>query len=376
MEDLMTQQRQVVFQHVILKGDAYQIGKTQAEAIKYIPQFVGFLSSGAGKFSDEQYRQVSSQMEYFCPGINEEMQGFAEGLGIPLVDLVYYAYTYLPKGKCSHFALLPSRTKEGKMLIGRSYEFGVETEDMRLCTMHVNNKYAFIGSSLIFFGFTEGMNEHGLVVTMTAGGMPVGLEPGMRTPIQDGFQFWFVVRAVLERCKTVDEAVRLIMEIPTCGNPNLLVADKSGEAALIEVFGDHKAVKKIDAQSSDQMIASTNHYTLPEMLAFRDPIWVNSQTRYDAIQSRLGGSQKVNYETIKSLLSDEYPKGLACHYYEEWFGTLRSMIFDPQAGEIEMCFGSPVGGVWHQIDFNTPMNSYPIQLPLMKMPSEFMATIK
>lgn len=370
----MTQQRQVVFQHVTLKGDSYKVGRIQAEAVKNIPQFVNFLRSGAGKFSKEQFTQVSSQMESFLPGINEEMRGFADGVGIPLENLVYYAYTYLPKGRCSQFALLPSRTEDGKTLVGRSYEFGVETEDLRLCTMQLDDKCSFIGSSLIFFGFTEGMNEHGLVISQTAGGLPVGLEPGMRSPIDDGFQFWFVIRAVLERCKTVDEAIRLIRDIPTCGNPIFLVADKSGEAALIEVFGSHKAVKRIDANCSEQMIFSTNHFTLPEMLPYRDPIWVNSQTRYDAIQSRLAGAQKINRQTIKALLSEEYPQGLACHYYEEWFGTLRSMIIDPQAGEIEMCFGTPVGNSWHRIDFNTPMASYPIVLPLKKMPPDFMAT--
>ncbi|PKO02419.1 MAG: hypothetical protein CVU43_07840 [Chloroflexi bacterium HGW-Chloroflexi-5] len=371
----MTQQRQVVFQHIHLKGDPYQIGRLQAEAVKHIPQFVGFLKSGAGKFTEEQFNRVSSQMEHFCPGINAEMEGFADGLGIPLADLVYYAYTFLPKGKCSHFALLPSRTAEGRTLVGRSYEFGVDTEDMRLCTLQANNKFAFIGSSLIFFGYTEGMNEHGLVVTMSAGGMPTGLEAGMRASIQDGFQFWFVIRAVLERCKTVDEAIQLIKEIPTCGNPNLIVAGKSGEAALIEVFGPHKAVKKIESKTTEQMISSTNHFNLPEMEPYRDPVWVNSQTRYDAIQTRLSGPQKVSKQAIKSLLSDEYPNGLACHFYEEWFGTLRSMIFDPQAGEIDMCFGSPVDGAWYRIGFDTPMASYPIQLPLKKMPLEFMATI-
>lgn len=371
----MSQQQQVVFQHVVLEGDAYQIGKTQADAIKHIPQFVGFLRSGAGKFSPQQFEKVSSQMEHFCPGINAEMEGFADGLGIPAADLVFCAYTYLSKGKCSHFALLPSRTVEGRPLVGRSYEFGVETEDLRLCTLKANNKFAFIGSSLIFFGFTEGMNEHGLVATMSAGGMPTGLEAGMRAPVQDGFQFWLVIRAVLERCKTVDEAIQFIKEIPTCGNPNLIVADKYGEAALVEIFGPHKAVKKIDSRTADQMVCSTNHFTLSEMIQFRDPVWVNSQTRYEAIQSRLTGEQKVSRQTIRELLSDEYPKGLACHFYEEWFGTLRSMIFDPQAGEIEMCFGSPVGGDWHKIDFNTPMRSYPVQIPLKKMPSEFMAAI-
>jgi hypothetical protein len=260
-------------------------------------------------------------------------------------------------------------------LVGRSYEFGEKSEDLRLCTMRVKGKYAFIGSSILLFGFSEGMNEHGLVVTMSAGGHPVGAPEGMRRPIQDGFQFWFVVRAVLEQCKTVDEAVELIQQIPTCGNPILIVADKSGHAAKVEIFGANKAVQRIDAHSDEQIIFAANHFTLPEMLPFRDPIMAHTQTRYDAIQSRLGGTQPVDKAAIKSLLSDEYPRGLACHFYDEYFGTLRSMIFDPQAGKIDMCFGSPVGGDWYPIDFKSGMKNYPVQLPLERTTPEFWQTV-
>jgi predicted choloylglycine hydrolase len=367
----MTQYRQVQFQHVILKGDSYQIGKTQAEVIRCIPEFSEFLRTGVGKFTPEKFEQISAQIDRFCPGLNAEIQGLADGLGIPQQDLIYYAYTWLPKGNCSHFALLPSRTAEKKTLVGRSYEFGEKSEDLRLCTMRVKGKYAFIGSSILLFGFSEGMNEHGLVVTMSAGGHPVGGVEGMRRPIQDGFQFWFVVRAVLEQCKAVDEAVELIQQIPTCGNPILIVADKSGHAAKVEIFGANKAVKRIDARSDEQMIFAANHFTLPEMLPFRDPIMAHTQTRYDAIQSRLGGTQPVDKAAIKSLLSDEYPRGLACHFYDEYFGTLRSMIFDPQAGKIDMCFGSPVGGDWYHIDFKSGMKTYPVQLPLERTTPEF-----
>jgi predicted choloylglycine hydrolase len=368
----MTQRRQVKFQHIILKGGAFQIGKTQADVIHSIPGFSEFLRAGAGKFSPEKFKQISAQMDHFCPDLNLELQGLTDGLGIPQQDLIYYAYTYLPKGSCSHFALLPSRTTEGKTLVGRSYEFGEKSEDLRLCTMDVDGKYAFIGSSILLFGFSEGMNEHGLVITQSTGGLPVGAIEGMRPSIQDGFQFWFVIRAVLEQCKTVDEALKLIDEIPTCGNPNLIMADKSGQAALVEIYGTHKAVKRIDRHSIEQFICSTNHFTLPEMLPYRDPIMAHSQNRHDAIQSRLGGKQPVDWQTIKSLLSDEYPNGLACHYYDEFFGTLRSMIFDPQAGEIEVCFGSPVAGLWHRLDFNSPMKSYSVQLPLERMPQGFL----
>ena len=370
----MTQQNDRMFHHVILKGDARRIGQIQGEAIKDIAGFVDFLRSGAGRFSADQFQRITNQMEGFIPGINAEIGGMADALGIPAQDLIYYSFTYLPKGHCSHFALLPAHSKTGHTLVGRSYEFGLKTEDLRLVTMQVNGKYSFIGSSLLFFGFTEGMNEHGLVVTMSAGGWPVGPTPEMRPPIQDGFQFWFVVRAALERCKTVEEAVKLILEIPTCGNPNFIVADRTGQAALVEVFGGNKAVKMIDQDSREQFVCSTNHFTLPEMTPFRDPVWKNSQVRYDAIQSMLDGEQKVSREAVKSLLSKEYPHGLACHFYDEGFGTLRSMIFDPQDLKIEMCFGSPVGGEWYFVDFDSPGGSHQAHIPFKKMPDDFMTT--
>lgn len=371
----MTQTRNVVFNHVVLKGSPYQIGEIQAGFIKNIPRFREFLKSGAGKLSADQYDRISSQMEKFNPGINEEIKGMADGMGISLEEMIYYSLSYMPRGHCSQFAVLASRTEEGRTLVGRSYEFGIETEDMRFCTIQAEKKYAFMGSSLLLFGFSEGMNEHGLVVSQTAGGLPVGAAESMRRPIDDGFMFWFVIRAVLEQCKTVDEAIELIKRIPACGNPILLVADKAGAAALVEVFGSHKAVKRIDAASQEQALASANHFSLPESSPYRDPVWKNSQVRYDLMCSLVNGNEKVNHQKIKRLLSDEYPNGLACHYYQEFFGTLRSMIFDPQAGKLEVCFGTPVGGTWMDMDFNTPMNSYPLELPLKKMTGDFMKVV-
>ncbi|WP_349948672.1 hypothetical protein ABFV83_09735 [Lacrimispora sp. BS-2] len=46
-------------------------------------------------------------------------------------------------------------------------------------------------------------------------------------------------------------------------------------------------------------------------------------------------------------LSTPYPDGLCCHYYDEFFGTLRSMIFDVTEKNIEITFGSPKINKWN-----------------------------
>ncbi|MFB8733286.1 hypothetical protein ACEQPO_03100 [Bacillus sp. SL00103] len=40
------------------------------------------------------------------------------------------------------------------------------------------------------------------------------------------------------------------------------------------------------------------------------------------------------------LFQTEYPDGLAVHNYEELFGTMRTVIFRPEEGTIDYCFGS------------------------------------
>jgi len=218
------------------------------------------------------------------------------------------------------------------------------------------------------------MNEHGLSVTTSVGGMPVSTLEGFRPPIQDGLQFWALVRAVLEQCRTVDEALRLIGETPTCGNPNLIVADKGGSAALVEIFGPHKAVKRVDDSGPEKYLCSTNHFTIPEMRQHDSSAMRNSRIRYQTIQASLDqAAPRITRETIKTLLSTRYPEGLCCHYYDEFFGTLRSIVFDLTAGELEVCFGSPAIGDWHQVDLTSPSGAtqYPIQLPLEKADPSF-----
>jgi len=46
------------------------------------------------------------------------------------------------------------------------------------------------------------------------------------------------------------------------------VADRSGQAALIEVANTHRGVKRIHHASQEQFLWATNHYMLPEMIPY------------------------------------------------------------------------------------------------------------
>lgn len=53
-----------------------------------------------------------------------------------------------------------------------------------------------MGTSVLHFGLDDGFNEHGLVVTMSSCGLPIGPLPDMRAPKLKELQFWVVIRAI------------------------------------------------------------------------------------------------------------------------------------------------------------------------------------
>ena len=371
----MTQQmKSTVFNYTVLEGSPYKVGQLQGEIIKQIPAAVEYFDSGKDKLSALEYAQVFRLFDEFCPGLNEEINGFADSLKMSPEQVIYYANTYLKTGYCCHMAVLPSQTENNHLFVGRSYEFGDEQDDYLFCTTRLDGKFAHLGCTVFFFGRMEGINEHGLAVTMSAAGIPVSVEKGMTPPVQNGFQFWAMIRAILEQCETLEKALDLVKAFPLCCNTNLMISHKSGTAALMEISGPHKAVKRIDASTDEQWLCSTNHFTLPEMIPHIPTAMQNSFVRYNTLTSRLTqAAPHVTKETLRGILSDTYPNGVCCHYFQEWFGTLRSLIFDVTDGTVGICFGPPSVNPWHTFDFKTATapGQYQITFPLEQATPDF-----
>lgn len=99
----------------------------------------------------------------------------------------------------------------------------------------------------------------------------------------------------------------------------------------------------------------------------------NSVIRYDLINKHLGDINSVSYDDLKSLLTTMYPAGLCCHYYEEFFGTLRAMVFDVNEGTVQVCFGSPALNDWYTFRINneSKYSEYTVKIKKDKAPRDF-----
>jgi hypothetical protein len=136
------------------------------------------------------------------------------------------------------------------------------------------------------------------------------------------------------------------MEAPIAYNINLMLADSGNKIALLQCIDGHKAYKIFDGNNGEAFLSATNHTLLEEIKPYEKMLIENSVIRNDRIVELLVGNERITINDIKRLLSTTYPDGLCCHYYKEFFGTLRSMVFDTTDKTIEMTFGSPQVNEW------------------------------
>lgn len=336
-----------------LAGTNYEIGYKLGEMMAQIT-LKNVHTAGMEGFGIDEVKESIKLFSRWCPGLTDELDGFADALKVKPEKVLYYAMTYLLP-RCSHVALLPSLTADSKPLVARNYEFNNEMEDFCLVKTCVPGKYTHMGTSVMTFGREDGLNEHGLSVTMSACGFPVGPLPNMRPPALKGLQYWAVIRALLENCKNVDDALSYLEGMPVAFNVNLILADKAGNAALFETIDGQSAYKRIGPDTGEQLLLAANHAVLPALIPLEPEIMVHSAKRYAAIERRLAGKTGITRDNLKEMLLAKYPYGPCCHYFEEFFGTTKSMLLSPADGTIEICWGGRQENGWRTYDINKPL---------------------
>jgi predicted choloylglycine hydrolase len=353
------------------EGTSYEIGQQLGHLALSDKNTMSQLVLPPNSYPKDKLKEITTLLDKYCSSLNEEIQGFADAVNASPDQIIFYAMTYLERG-CSIMAALPGRTENGHTLMARSYEFNDEVEDMCFTKTKVNGKYSHMSSRICIFGRSDGMNEHGLAACMACNAPPVGNLPGMQKPAITGLQFWVVIRSILENCRNVQEAIDYTLNVPIAYNLNLILADNSNNIALFQCIDGNKAFRKLDTGSKEAFLCSTNHTILSELKQYSKMEMKNSVVRNELIEKTFNQKGKISHNDLKQLLSTSYPDGLCCHYYEEFFGTVYSMIFDVSDGTIEMTFGSPQHNKWHKFGMEDKLDAAEIvNIPSEKAPADF-----
>lgn len=326
-------------------GTSYEVGVQIGEWALSTPDLLQRLLLPPNAYPHDKLMKIVDLLDGYCQGVNEEIKGFSDTVGVSAEQVIFYAMSYLERG-CSLMAALPQKTDNGHTVMARSFDFNNEMDEMCFAFTDVKGKYRHIGSTLNLFGRCGGMNEHGLAVCKASNGLPVGNFEGGQKAGVTGFNFWIVVRSILENCKNVDEAIKWTMAAPIGYNINLMLADRHNKIALLQCVDGHKSYKILSENSDETYLSSTNHTLFEDIKPYEKMCLENSVIRNDRIVKLFDEKTQVSKNDIKSLLSTSYPDGLCCHYYKEFFGTIRAMVFDVTDKTIEMTFGSPQANEW------------------------------
>jgi hypothetical protein len=194
-----------------LKGTAreigFQHGRLLAPNVKRLTERVaygvglGYSLEKGQWFLREAQKLLERQRPHIPPEYFEEMQGLAEGAGVPL-SLVHTANIFPEFFHCSGAALFGKATKGGILLHARVLDYMTEVglqDDAVLMAVERTGARRFVNVSYAgFIGSVTGMNEKQVAIG----------EMGGRGEGQwDGTPMGFLVRGALENCDTLEQAL-------------------------------------------------------------------------------------------------------------------------------------------------------------------------
>jgi len=170
------------------------------------------------------------------------------------------------------------------------------------------NTHKVMGTSDCLTGLVDGMNNAGLCVSLTFGG---------RKEVGVGFGIPFILRYVLEFCKTTAEAVKILKGIPSHMSYNVTVVDKKGTIKTVMLAPDKKPLVT-------NTHFATNHQgeiDWPENAQFNQTV-----KRYNFIKNYLKSKNVSSSELAKAFL---HPP-LYNTKFNAGFGTLYTAVYQPE----------------------------------------------
>jgi len=220
---------------------------------------------------------------------------------------------------CSTVALPPEASPDGVARFGRNLDFPsfdiADKATVVFVFKPTGGRYAFAAVGWPgMCGVLSGMNEHGLTLA--------NMEVTRTRRLPTGMPYVLLYRTLLERCKTVDEAVALLEKTPRQSANNLMLMDAAGNRAVAEITPEKVTVRR---GVSGRALFSTNHQRGDD--AESAGLCPRYDSLHDASAKQFG---KIDVKAIETMLAAASQKKL----------TLQSMVFEPANRVIYLSAGA------------------------------------
>lgn len=246
-------------------------------------------------------RKCADHVADHAPFLLDELEGIANATGIEPEAVKTVPLALDARAGCSLVAVSGDHTAEGTPLFGRNHDFYPSFRDFAtLYRTEPTDGLASIGCSCVYVGRSDGVNEAGLAIGF-AGVPPHEFKPGITWQL--------AIRAVLDTCRTVADAVTFLESIPHTTNVNFLVADATGEIALVEASPEQ--VRTTSPHNS--LISVSNQFHTASMREYqstdRTPRDCSRLQAFEAWHDRQ--EQPISLEALQTAMGDP-KRGICC----------------------------------------------------------------
>ncbi len=277
------------------------------------------------------YQDCLGIYQKFYPEILEEIKGVAAGQRMESEELgafLFSMYCFEFTNKCTCFAC----KDKDSILFGRNSDFFKEIGKISMnCIYDLENSYAFNGNTTAFIEMEDGINETGLAIGLTSV-YPKIIEPG--------FNSGLLLRYCLEKCKSLEEVIEALHQIPIASQQTYTVVDRSGKMAVIEC--NCRQIEVVYPKENQNFVATANNFNSERMKCWRNEgidDW-RADDRYKTASATLQNRSQYSIDLIKEILSGKH--GFMCHSdLKKGAYTIWSVVYDLCNGRIIRAEGNP-----------------------------------
>ncbi len=309
-----------------LHGTHREVGRQIGERMKPVltarlPELRQGIPAGVtwdGLLHQGQLYLAHSRAVY--PQYVDELEGIAEGAGLPFEDLflemceelwenaAWYGRIPGPARGCTDLVARGRATVDGSTLVAHTNDLSPEVEkDLVILKVRAGDEPEFLGVSVGGLGYSAGFNAAGISMT----GNQVSCND-----IRPGVPRLLMVRAILA-ARRLEEAMNACLLPQRASNYNNVIADACGEAYSMEGSATDCEPLYIEGD----LLAHANHYVSPPMRRFeadRNDIGGSVYRHHRALRLLRENYGRLSPSLFQELLADHanYPGSLCKHGIE------------------------------------------------------------
>lgn len=329
---------------ITARGSAAEVGRAIGEATA--AQLVGWRDEVRERLPDgldweaavATSRPYRAAAEAAIPRVVEELDGAADGAGLPRDDLFLLAcdeaWTALAAADatlrgCTNIAAGPAATADGAVLLAHTNDLGPSfTERLVAVDRQVDGEPRLftIGIGPLI---SIGLNDAGVALGGNA------LEPNDE---RVGVPRWLLVRELLAQ-RTAAAAVAAALHPARASSYDNVIGHADG--TLVNVEGSATAAV-VTGPGPDGVLVHANHYAAPSMARFEtDPASCATSRGREARAAALaaGAGRRLDRAGLRALLADHGPEAICRH--DDDYPTVFWCVMDATAGAIDYGRGQP-----------------------------------